>query len=182
MFSYSINDHLRLSLPEPRHADKLTSLVQRNLEHLQPWMPWAVDDYSAEHALRWVGQVLNEFAQNGQFNALIILDEEIVGTIGFHALDTQNQHAQIGYWIDKDHQGKGLVSKCCRVLIDYLFDTMNLNRVQINCNVENIRSRAIPERLGFTHEGTIRHAEKIKGRFGDWAIYGLLRDEWKDAR
>jgi len=64
------------------------------------------------------------------------------------------------------------------VLVEYLFDTMELNRLQINCNVENVRSRAIPERLGFTLEGTLREVEFINGEFRDWAVYGLVRSDW----
>ncbi|MDM7923621.1 MAG: GNAT family protein [Pyrinomonadaceae bacterium] len=179
MFSYQIEKGLRLNLPELRHADELVRLVQLNMEHLKPWMPWAVEDYSQEHARQWIRRTLDEFAQDGRFNALILLDDKIVGTIGFHDLDTANRRAAIGYWIDKGHEGKGIITRCCRVLIDYLFDTMKLNRVQINCNVENVRSRAIPEKLGFRFEGTLREMELVNGRFGDWAIYGMLRSEWK---
>ena len=58
---------------------------------------------------------------------------------------------------------------------------MDLNRVQINCNVENERSRAVPERLGFKLEGIHRQVEYLNGRFGDWAVYGMLREEWETA-
>jgi ribosomal-protein-serine acetyltransferase len=59
---------------------------------------------------------------------------------------------------------------------------MKLNRVQINCNVENVRSRAIPEKLGFKLEGMLRQMEFVNGRFGDWAVYGMLRDEWENSK
>lgn len=179
MFSFQIDENLRLALPEPRHADEIVRLVQLNMEHLKPWMPWAVDDYSDEHARQWIRRTLDEFAKDGRFNALILLDEKMIGTIGFHDLDTANRHAAIGYWVDKGYEGRGIITRCCRVLIDYLFDTMKLNRVQINCSVENGRSRAIPERLGFTLEGVLRQMELVDGRFGDWAVYGLLREEWQ---
>jgi ribosomal-protein-serine acetyltransferase len=64
-------------------------------------------------------------------------------------------------------------------VIDHLFKVLNLNRVQINCNVENIRSRAIPERLGFKQEGVLREVEWLHDRFGDWAVYAMLRRDWK---
>jgi ribosomal-protein-serine acetyltransferase len=179
MFSYKIDDEIRLELPEPRHADAAARAVRENLEHLGPWMPWAVDDYDVEHARQWIQRTLDEFAHDGRFNALIMLDDVIVGSVGFHDLDTANRHASIGYWIDHRHQGKGIITRCCRVLIDHLFSTMGLNRVQINCNVENERSRAVPERLGFSLEGTLRQVELVDGRFGDWAVYGLLKSEWE---
>lgn len=182
MFSCQIDENLRLELPELRHAEEAVRVVQLNMEHLKPWMPWAVEDYSIEHARQWIKRTLDEFAQDGRFNAMILLDDQLIGTIGFHDLDTANRHAAIGYWIDKGHEGKGIVTRCCRVLIDYLFDTMKLNRVQINCNVENVRSRAIPEKLGFKLEGMLRQMELVNGRFGDWAVYGMLRDEWERSK
>lgn len=181
MFSCRIEDDLRLELPDLRHAAELTALVQRNLTHLQPWMPWAVADYSEVHAKQWIQLTRDEYAKSGSFNAVIVYQERFIGSIGFHAFDQANCKAEIGYWIDKDHEGKGIVTKCCRMLIDHLFDKMKLNRVQINCNVENQRSRAIPERLHFKHEGTLRGVENINGSFGDWAIYGLLSSEWNKA-
>lgn len=179
MFSHQIDENLKLALPQVEQAEELTALVRDNLEHLRPWMPWATDSYSIESAREWIQRALNEFAEQGMFNAVILYNEKPAGTIGFHNLDTANRSAHIGYWISKDHEGKGIITRCCQVLIDYLFDVMKLNRIQINCNVENVRSRAIPERLGFKLEGIQRQAEFINGRFGDWAIYSILKEEWK---
>lgn len=182
MFSCQIDKDLRLALPELRQAEEAVRVVQLNIEHLKPWMPWAVDEYSIDHARQWIKRTLDDFARDGRFSALILKNDAIIGTIGFHDLDTANRHAAVGYWIDKEYEGRGIVTKCCKVLIDYLFDTMKLNRVQINCNVENVRSRAIPERLGFKLEGILRQMELVDGRFGDWAVYGLLESEWRHAR
>ncbi len=179
MFAFKIDDDIELTLPQMHHAEELTAVVRDNLDRLRLWMPWAVEDYSLEHAKQFIWRTLDEFSQDGRFSALILYRGRIAGTIGFHHLDTTNKMASVGYWIDREMEGKGVVAKCCRVLIDYLFDTMGLNRVQINCNVENARSRAIPEKLGFTLEGTLREVEYVNGRFGDWAVYSLLKREWE---
>ena len=178
MFSHQIDENLKLSLPELWRAEEIASVVQANLKHLQPWMPWAVDDYSVDSAKEWIQRTLSEFAEDGRFSAVILVDEKPVGSIGFHNLNTAHGSAEIGYWVDKEYEGRGIVTRCCRVLIDYLFDVRNLNRIQINCNVENTRSRRVPERLGFTLEGVHRQVEFVNGRFGDWAVYALLKDEW----
>jgi len=179
MFSHQIDDDLKLSLPEPWRAEEIAAIVRGNLKHLQPWMPWAVDDYSIDSAKEWIQRTLAEFAEDGRFNAIVLLDEKPVGAIGFHNLNTANGSAEIGYWIAKEYEGRGIVTRCCRVLIDYLFDVRGLNRIQINCNIENRRSRAVPERLGFTLEGVHRQVEYVNGHFGDWAVYAMLKDEWQ---
>ena len=179
MFSLQIDENLSLELPEPHHAEAVNKLVHENLSRLQRWMPWAVDDYSLQHATEWIQRTTDALAKDGSFNALILLDGEIIGTIGYHDLDTANKHAAIGYWIDQCHEGKGVITRSTRALIEYLFSEIGLNRIQINCNVENRRSRAVPERLGFTLEGISREVEFLNGSFRDWAIYSLLRSEWK---
>ena len=178
MFSFRIDDDLKLMLPEPQMAEPLTAVVRENLARLKPWMPWATDDYSVEHCRQWIQKTIADFATDGRFNAVIIHKERIAGTIGFHNLDTRNKSAAVGYWIAGDFEGRGIVTRCVRVVVDYLFGTLQLNRVQINCNVENLRSRAIPERLGFKLEGIHRQVELLHDRFGDWAVYALLREEW----
>lgn len=178
MFSFQIDENLALALPQHHLAEELTAVVRKNLERLRPWMPWAVDEYSVEMAHEFIARSLKTFADEGRFEAVILSDGKIVGCIGFHNLDKVNSSAHIGYWIDAAHEGKGIVSRCCRVLIDYLFETLKLNRLQINCNVENHRSRAIPERAGFKLEGIQREVEFLHDRYGDWAVYAMLREEW----
>ena len=178
MFSFRIDDDLQLRLPEPQMAKPLTAVVRANLPRLRPWMPWAVDDYSIEHCRQWIQKTITEFATDGRFNAVIVYRDEFAGAIGFHNLDTRNRSAEVGYWIAEPFEGRGIMTRCCRVVIDHLFGTMQLNRVQINCNVENVRSRAIPERLGFKLEGIHRQVEFLHDRFGDWAVYALLREDW----
>jgi hypothetical protein len=64
-------------------------------------------------------------------------------------------------------------------LVDHAFGVWKLNRVEIRAGVENKRSRAIPERLGFTQEGVLRQAERVGDRFVDHVMYSILADEWK---
>ena len=182
MFSFRIDENLKLILLLPQDAEEVTSVVRENIEHLKPWLPWATDEYSIETAREFIKKNLKELAEKGSFGTGIVLDEKIVGAIGFHNLDFRNKSAHIGYWLAMEAQGKGIITRCCRVLIDYLFDTMKLNRVQINCNVENTKSRAIPERLGFQLEGIHRQVEFINNRFGDWAIYGMLAEDWRKMK
>lgn len=179
MFSFRIDEELKLVLPTEPDAEEIYRAVCENLEELKLWMPWVTDDYSIETARDFVKTNLIEFAANNTFAAAVSLNEKIVGTIGLHHLDSTNKSVQIGYWLGKNAQGKGLATKCSRVLIDYAFRDMNLNRIQINCNVDNVKSRRIPERLGFKLEGIHRQVEWLNNEFRDWAVYAMLADEWK---
>jgi len=65
-----------------------------------------------------------------------------------------------------------------KAVIDYGFEVLALNRMVINCASENSRSRAISERLGFTHEGTCRDAEWLYDRFVNHEVYVQLYSDW----
>src|SRR5699024_9034468 len=73
---------------------------------------------------------------------------ELCGMTGYNMMAPGQGRAQIGYWISKDAEGKGIVKRAVKGLIDYGFDTLGLNRVEISCGDKNYRSRAIPEILG----------------------------------
>jgi len=95
-------------------------------------------------------------------------------------LDWTNRKTEIGYWLGESFQGRGLVTKSCRVLIDYAFNELKLNRVEMRCGVENKKSRNIPEKLGFREEGVVRQAGWLHDHFVDYVIYGMLASEWRD--
>jgi len=87
----------------------------------------------------------------------------------------------LGYWIGKEHEGNGIITSSCRRLLQYGFEVLMLNRIEIRCGVENVRSQRVPERLGFTKEGTLRQVENIRGQFIDHYLYSLLRDVYKST-
>ncbi len=176
---FEVDEDIRLTLPMPHDAAEITGLVRENLEYLKVWMPWAKNDYSLESANFYISDNFQQLIDGTGFANSIVYQEKICGQIGFHQLDSNNKSVKMGYWIAANLQGRGIVTKCCRAFIDYGFNELNLNRIQINCNVENTRSRRIPERLGFALEGIERQAEKLQNGFGDWAVYAMLKQDWK---
>ena len=179
MFTYQIDEELKLLLPQPQHAEELLILVRENLDILKPWMPWATDNYSLENSRFFIRENLLRFADNGSFDSVILYENKKIGTIGFHNLDLINRSAHVGYWLTKDLHGRGIMTRCAKALTNYLFNDFELNRIQINCNTENVKSRAIPERLGYKLEGINRQVEFHNGKLGDWAVYAMLRQDWK---
>ncbi|HSI90037.1 MAG TPA: GNAT family protein, partial [Adhaeribacter sp.] len=103
---------------------------------------------------------------------------QLAGNIGLYHIDHQNKIAAIGYWLGAAFQGKGIITEACRKLIAYGFTELNLNRIEIKCGTGNLKSQAIPERLGFTKEAILRQAELVNGNFQDLYLYSLLKEEW----
>ena len=112
-----------------------------------------------------------------EYAFVIIEDNKVVGRIGIYKIDNQNKIGELGYWIGQNMQGKGIVTKSCKGLIDFCFKGMNLNRVEIKCGTENIKSQTIPQRLNFVKEGVLRQAELVHGKFIDLYMYSLCKND-----
>src|SRR5205814_493440 len=103
---------------------------------------------------------------------------EFAGAIGSHPIDWANRACSIGYWIEQKRSGHGVITKCCIALLDYLFGELGVHRVVIQCGTGNRRSSAVPQRLGFTREGTARQGEWVNDRWIDLEVWSMLEDEW----
>ena len=178
MFVHTIDDDTVLTLSEPAHAEEMFALIDRNREHLGKWLQW-VDITNSEDDTRLFRMAkLHEFADTGNFSAAIWHRGAFAGMINLASIDWRNLSGEIGYWIGCEFEGKGLITKSCRAILDHAFNNLGLNRIVIKAETENLRSRAVPERLGFKHEGTIRQAAKFRDRFVDHEVYAMLREEW----
>jgi ribosomal-protein-serine acetyltransferase len=178
MFPARLRDNACLELLELRHADELYAVTDKNRQHLREWLPWLDNTRSAEDTKAFIRLTRKQLADDNGFQTVIRYRGALVGVIGHHRVDRANRATSLGYWLAPDAQRQGIMTDACRMYIEHAFQTMGLHRVEIRCAVENRRSRALPERLGFRAEGTIRHGEWLYDRYVDHVLYGLLAEEW----
>ena len=93
-------------------------------------------------------------------------------------MSSQSRSAEIGYWLSKEAEGHGIISKVCPFVLQYVFDELEVHRVQICCAHDNHRSQKIPERPGFAREGVLRGAASIRDVYSEVVVFGLLAEEW----
>lgn len=177
MFRFTVRDNVYLAIMEERHAAAIYSVVDQNREHLRVWLPWVDQSTSSEQTLQFIRTSLEQFARNQGFSAAIWVDRQVAGAIGFHKVNWPNRKVEIGYWISRRFEGKGLVTDCCRALLRYGFHEWQLNRVEIHCATGNPRSAAVAKRLGFTLEGTLRQAQLLHGQYHDLFVFGMLAND-----
>jgi ribosomal-protein-serine acetyltransferase len=179
MFAHQIAPDLSLEMLELRHASELFSAVDANREHLRRWLPWLDLNRSVDDTRSFITRSRRQLSENRGFQTVIRWRGSLVGIIGHHSLDGTNRAMALGYWLAKDAQGHGIMTRACEVYLDHAFRELALHRAEIRCAVGNAKSRAIPERLGFRSEGIVRGAEWLYDHFVDHVIYGLLADEWR---
>lgn len=147
-------------------------------EYMRVWLPFVDTTTGIEVTQNFVNPSIYSIDQH----FTIIFENKFVGLIGFKGTDTENHKTEIGYWLSQYAQGKGIMIRSVLKLIEYAFDTMDMNRIQIKVAVKNDRSKQIPEKLGFYMEGIERDGELLVDNvYTDIAVYSLLKKEFKDS-
>lgn len=175
MGELEISDELHLRPLVEADAEALHGLIEANRSYLAQWLPWAAEQ-TFEHTVAFIHRTREQLAGNDGFQAAIVSGGELGGVIGYHGVDWDNRRTSIGYWLSEERQGRGTMTAAARLLTDHALSTWDLNRVEIRAAVENRRSRAIPERLGFREEATMRRLERVGDRQLDCVIYSMVRD------
>ncbi|WP_062107101.1 GNAT family N-acetyltransferase [Bacillus niameyensis] len=179
MFVHKVDEELYLKLVELQDAEALYQLTNQSREYLREWLPWLDTTRRVEDTTRFIEESLKGYAEHKSLNTVILYKEQMVGVAGFNEFEWSNRVAYIGYWLAEEFQGKGIMTRVAGSLTDYAIQTLNFNRVDIRAAVENRKSRAIPERLGYTEEGRIREAEWLYDHYVDHIVYGMLAKDWK---
>jgi len=159
-------------------AAELFATVDENRAHLRPWLIWVDGTQKQEHSLEYIRAARQEQYDQLSMAFGIFKNGKLAGGLGMHQWDQRLKKAQIGYWLAKAEEGKGILSECAGVFIAYLFEHLQLNKVELQYLPGNIRSGAVAKRLGFTIEGVLRDNVLMNGAFHDLVTTGLLRKEY----
>jgi len=161
----------------PNDAEDIFRLIDTNREHLSPWLPFVETTLRSFDTKIFIEGLLGPSSRELVF--CINVNAVTTGLIGYKDIDRNNKKLEIGYWIIKEYEGRGIVTESSKELVNKAFAKMNMNRVQIKCGVGNNRSCNIPKRLGFIFEGIERAGERHNSRYIDLEVYSMLKSEWK---
>jgi len=175
MFTVEVEEGLELALVEPKFASEYLAIVSNQRDYLAEWLAWPPYAKDEEFFLKFIKKSLHDYADGKSLVCAMIYQNEVAGNISFNTVNYDLQKVEIGYWLRRDLQGKGIVSKSLLKLIDYAFTELNMQKIQISAAIDNQASRSVCERSGFKLEGIITRAENLNGRVVDHAVYGLSR-------
>ncbi len=167
----------------PSDAQMLADSIRESVEHLKPWMPWAHNEpepfeekVKRLHSFRGKFDLQQDYVY-GIFNRA---ETRLLGGTGLHTRLGDNE-LEIGYWIHKDFVNQGLATESTAALINVAFEIIHVHRIEIHCDPGNLASAAVPRKLGFTHEGTLRAKTPFLDRWSDSMIWGLLESEYSNS-
>lgn len=182
LLHYKLFEDAELRLLEESHAEELFDLMDRNRAHLREWLPFLDFTQSPADSLHFIRSTRQQLADNAGIQCGIFYKGKLAGVIGVHAINWLNKKTSIGYWLGAEFQGRGLMTAATRALVDHAFTAWKLNRVEIHCATGNVKSQAIPERLGFVREGISRQSEWLYDHYVDHYNFAMLASEWEAHR
>jgi len=180
--SILIDDDLLLRSWQTDDVAELYRATNESRQHLRPWLNWVDKSTKPEHTLQFIQLTLQQLHAQEGLALGIFYKNKVIGGIGMHQWDHSTKRAFLGYWINKEYEGKGIVDKCMRRFIDFLFEKAELNKLEIHYIPQNKRSAKVAERLGFKQEGLIRQSYINNGIIYDLMISGLLKTEWEKIK
>jgi ribosomal-protein-serine acetyltransferase len=180
MFAHALDDDAELRILELRHAPEFLAFVDDNREYLGRWLRWGTEITTLEHAEEFLQRGAARFAEDGLPWIGIWHGGEMAGGLLFFPINRGIASTDVGYWLGEKFEGAGLMTRALTIALDYAFDVIGLNRVGLEAEVDNVRSRALAERMGFQLEGVRRQVWQVRGELVDNAAYSLLASEWRE--
>jgi RimJ/RimL family protein N-acetyltransferase len=167
----------------PSDAPLLARSISESLEHLLPWMPWAAAepeplDIKVERLRQFRARF--DLGQDFIYGIFNPQENHLIGGTGLHTR-IGSEALEIGYWINKNYINHGYATETSAALTKVAFEIHKVERVEIHCAVENIRSAAVPRKLGYTQEATLRKRSFANGHLCDQMIWSLFAEEYPNT-
>jgi ribosomal-protein-serine acetyltransferase len=178
LFHRHLDEEIELRSLDQADAEVLFELTDRNRDHLRAWLPWVDGTRTVHDTLAFIRTAIEQERDGDGFQAGIWYRGDLAGVVGYHRIDWPRRRVALGYWLGLEFEGRGIMTRACHVLVGHALEELGLQRVEIRAATDNLRSRAIPRRLGFVEEGVVRRAEWLYDHFVDHVVYAMPRSRW----
>jgi [ribosomal protein S5]-alanine N-acetyltransferase len=157
----------------------------RNAEHLAPWEPKREADFLSTDKFRgWCNKQIESINAKQSLRFLVSLCEmpdRVIAMINYSSIaPLPSLSCNLGYSIDRELQGKGLITEGIRATNAYMFSTLKVHRIAANYMPRNKASGAVLRKLGFSIEGYARDYLRIAARWEDHVLTALINDKWTE--
>lgn len=170
-------DRLLIRMPLPGDGAVTCESINHSLPELKPWMPFAQKEQTIEDTEINIRQAYINFLNRTDLRLLVFKKDtgEFVASSGLHRINWDVPKFEIGYWIDTRFSGNGYMTEAVQGITDFAVRELKARRVEIRCDALNVKSRAIPERLGFTLEGILKSESiSVEGELRDTCVFAKV--------
>lgn len=170
-----------IRLLQVEDAPALLDLRLRNRAHFSPYepVPIADDALTLEGLQKLIASYVEQVTTDRGYRFGIFLAQELIGIVSLAPVQRgPAQSANLGYSLNRDHNGKGYATQAARLALDYAFGLANLHRVTAGVMPRNIGSQRVLEKAGFRCEGLQKSCLLINGIWEDHLAYAITQEEW----
>ncbi|WP_409273876.1 GNAT family N-acetyltransferase [Neobacillus sp. SCS-31] len=168
---------LLIRLPKPGDGKAVFEAIKASVQELKPWMPFAKIEQTEEDVEANIREAYAKFIKREDLR-LLVFDKQsgaLIGSSGLHRIDWSVPKFEIGYWIDSRYSGNGFMTEAVQGIVDFAISQLSAKRIEIRCDSRNVKSRAIPERLGFKLEGILRNdVLSVDGELRDTCVFAKI--------
>jgi ribosomal-protein-serine acetyltransferase len=168
---------ITLKILELSDSTVIFNAMDQNRNFLRKWLPFIDMTRAEKDTLAFIKSIVDDVERRQEIFT-IWYNNEFCGLVGLKDIDYLNRKIEIGYWMIEKMTGKGIMIRSVERIIRFIFEELEMNRIQIRCGVGNNSSAAIPKKLGFLFEGIERQGERHHTRYIDLQVYSLLKVEW----
>ena len=150
---------LLIRMPKPGDGKVVHAAINASLPELKPWMIFAQKEQTEQEVEANIREAYVNYLSRKDLRLLVFLKEsgQFIASSGLHRIDWSIPQFEIGYWIDSRYSGKGYITEAVQGITDFALNELKARRIEIRCDANNVKSRAIPEKLGYTLEGILKN-------------------------
>jgi RimJ/RimL family protein N-acetyltransferase len=169
----------------PSDAEKLQTSIAESIDHLLPWMPWAInepEELEAKISRLRIFRGQFDLGQDYVYGIFDKSEEKLIGSTGLHTRQGEEVR-EIGYWISAKYINQGFATEAVSVLTKVGFEIEKMPRIEIRCAPDNVRSQKIPEKLGYQLESTLKNGTTdTYGNLRDVMIWVMLKPDYSKSK
>lgn len=172
-----VDDEINLRIISLASAATIYDSISSSRSHLRKWLPFVDATKSVIDTRDFIKSVLNSVNIKQDRIYEIWYLNNFAGLISYKEIDKLNNKVELGYWLDAEMTGKGIMARSVKRLVNYAFAEMKMNRIMLKIAIGNAKSKAIAQKLGFRFEGIERDGELLNGKYHDLEVYSMLKKE-----
>jgi ribosomal-protein-serine acetyltransferase len=182
MYAIDLDDEAQLRPLEPWQAPEFLAHLDRARATVDPWIPWAAISTDLKSATATLQRYADKAASDTGRLYGIWLRGTLVGGVMFVRFDVAVGVCEVGCWLEPAAEGRGLIARSARLIIDWAIEVRGIHRVEWRCGTANTASRNVARRLGMHLDGVLREEFLYRGARHDTEVWSLIAPDRPAAR